>query len=587
MIAWFALLVLPGIYFFSELSAILSLELIASGLAIGYGIFWLRQPFSSGQEFRSIVFLLLAWLFLAGRSVFISVDPATSWPVFIKLVALVLYALLAAGIPASSDDRTAALRAAAWTGIVHGVIAVQEYIEAPPIPATWLDPATRHIFRTRCAGLMTDPNIFAAFLSVIFLLSMGLMFKARSRSEQVLSASSLLMAGIAIFTTLSRGGWIGLAAGIGTVGIFCLKTRMPLDGHGKKLLTLVSLVLLIIFVTGPFKTRLLSITSPSDMTFAQRTLINRGIYSSIEQFPIAGHGLHTFNQIYPRYRIVGGDYPMNAHNEFIHSMLETGFLSALLLAALCFFILKNAWSGARRGEPVAGFFAGAFVSLFVQNLSGFSSRILPTTVLIALTVGGIMSCSIRKASPVSSRQWPHRAGAMLLICAGVMILWQSLTCWSFQSRVQLAAEFSGRGEPGKAIAELNRLLIEDPGNALVCSMLGSSHLQAGNPQEAQTAWQKAADLNPSEAVFHINLARLYSGSDKKRAEDSYRAALKLDPASEQYRLEFARFLIGMKREAEATEQLDVALKFSPGFHQVYTGYLEIEKLKNELKATGN
>jgi hypothetical protein len=37
------------------------------------------------------------------------------------------------------------------------------------------------------------------------------------------------------------------------------------------------------------------------------------------------------------------------------------------------------------------------------------------------------------------------------------------------------------------------------------------------------------------------------------------------------------------KEKEALHQLNEALKYSPGFHQVYKNYLLIEKLKNHLE----
>ena len=60
-------------------------------------------------------------------------------------------------------------------GFIHGFIALNEYIEASPIPDTWLDPMSKDIFRTRCAGIFTDPNVFAAYLSVVFIFTIVVM----------------------------------------------------------------------------------------------------------------------------------------------------------------------------------------------------------------------------------------------------------------------------------------------------------------------------------------------------------------------------------------------------------------------------
>ena len=166
------------------------------------------------------------------------------------------------------------------------------------------------------------------------------------------------------------------------------------------------------------------------MTFAQRTLINKGVFAALRRFPIAGHGLHSFNQVYPRYRIVGGDYPMNAHNEFIHSMIETGFLSAAILALTTLFLLKTAWL-CRTGHTHQALFTAVFVSLLVQNLSGFSSRILPTSLLIPLRLRASLrriSGRKRSSSKVLHNSRQHRAVA----CRNVLVSAQSV-CGSRQS----------------------------------------------------------------------------------------------------------------------------------------------------------
>lgn len=62
----------------------------------------------------------------------------------------------------------------------------------------------------------------------------------------------------------------------------------------------------------------------------------------------------------------------------------------------------------------------------------------------------------------------------------------------------------------------------------------------------------------------------------------YRKALKIDPASENFRVEYAKFLISLGKKAEAKAVLEKGLTYSPGFHNVYKGFLEIEKILSEL-----
>ncbi|MDD3148648.1 MAG: O-antigen ligase family protein [Candidatus Riflebacteria bacterium] len=579
--AWLVMLVLPFIYFFSENHAILTIELAGAASGLIFGLLIITGRLGCGSRFRVFTALLLTWLFLAGRSIFVSVDASTSWPVFIKMAALGMTCLFIASALAMSRNYQVFYRAAAWAGIIHGIIAVHEYIEAPPIPSTWLDPSARSLFRTRCAGIFTDPNIFAAFLAAIFLLTIGLMLTSGKRSERVLACVSLVLEGFALLSTLSRGGWIGLAAGAALLFFMKFKNGSSIEPGSRWALIAVGVVLTIIFIAGPFKMRLVSISNPADMTFAQRTLINRGIFRSISRFPIAGHGLHTFNQVYPRYRIVGGDYPMNAHNELIHSMIETGFLSAFILGASALLLIISVIKIPPGAFPHSGVFAAVFFSLLVQNMSGFSSRILPTAALIPLAVGAMMSFFARpcRAKAVSRSR---KTISLIFFLAAVLITTEGLHSFTVQQKIQIAGDFLREGRFEMANAELEAVEQLAPENPSIYSMLGTAFFHAGDHGRAEQMWQKAATLNPGEAIFFINLARLAAKTDAIEAENFYQQALLLDPASENYRLEFARFLMAQKRNSEALAQLIAGLSFSPGFHDVYTGFKNIETLRDQL-----
>ncbi len=576
-IAWLVLFFLPYLYFFSELHATLLLEISGAAGAVYFGILLFTGRLRLDCTFKAILALLLTWLFLAARSIFISVDPSISWPVFVKAAGLATLCLGSAAAMAVSRRYEEFYRASLWAGLLAGLLALNEYVEAAPIPATWLDPASRELFRTRCAGIFTDPNIFAAYLAVIILLTLALVVTTRDNSQRLAASLALFWEGFAVFATLSRGGWIGLTAGFfaGT-GLWVIggyRSEKP----ARRALLVTTVLLLLVFFGGPFKMRLFSIGNPSDMTFAQRTLINRGIFSALNRLPIAGHGLHTFNQIYPRYRIVGGDYPLNAHNEFLHSMLETGFLSAIVLMLLCIMLIKAALRS--RSSDVV-FFAAAFITMFVHNLSGFSTRILPTAALISISAAGIMSFSLRYERSGSASRNRKLAIAMFMLAC--LIVSCGLSSFAWQTRIQNVEKLMAAGIPGQALTLIREMAVEDPQNPTVYAIAAMA-LQKLNDTEASLAmWQKAAKLNPGEAIFFIEQARLVKGIDNEAAEGHFRKALQLDPASEQFRLEFAQFLIAEGKRNEALAELRTGLTYSPGFHDVYTGFREIERLIAQL-----
>ena len=100
---------------------------------------------------------------------------------------------------------------------------------------------------------------------------------------------------------------------------------------------------------------------------------------------------------------------------------------------------------------------------------------------------------------------------------------------------------------------------------------------------AALVWKNAINDNKYEATFPINLARLYSNTNIDQSSYYYQKSIELDPASENYRLEYAQFLLKNNQQELAKEVLEKGLTYSPGFHNVYTGFKEMEELLSKLK----
>lgn len=583
LISIFVIFVIPLLYFYDETVATTLTALAASGFAAGYALEQQKKKqILPTKLFFTIAFILFAWLLLVGRSVWVSCSNYASWPVFVKLCSLLLLTYsVSYELALNPKGYISFYRIAALTGLLQGIMAIAEYIEAPAIPATWLDPASKELFRTRCCGIMTDPNLFAAFLSVLFILTIALIIKTDNKKEQILAATSLLFNGTGIFMTLSRGGWVALVAALVAYGISLYISKKKLSAFTAKTLAITAVLLLVIFFSGPFRHRLFSITKPSDMTFAQRTLINKGIFASLNKLPITGHGLHTFTQVYPVYRAVGGDYPMYAHNEYLQSMIETGFLSSLLLIALTIYLLKVAYKSAKNANLDSIAFSSAFISLVIQNLSGFSARMMPTSVLIAISAGAMLAGQIKRTE--------HRKNDTALsyinygvITITILVVLGSANIFIIQNKFKQASQYLASGDVNSASQKYEEILKWQPDNSSAASTLGMIMQIAKQPQKAAEIWEKAFELNKFEANFPISLARLYVSINPELADMYYRKALEIDPASENFRVEYAKFLISLGKKAEAKAVLEKGLTYSPGFHNVYKGFLEIEKILSEL-----
>jgi predicted Zn-dependent protease len=134
----------------------------------------------------------------------------------------------------------------------------------------------------------------------------------------------------------------------------------------------------------------------------------------------------------------------------------------------------------------------------------------------------------------------------------------------------------------EAIKTYESILQKEPNNPSAANTLGMILVLAKQKDKAETIWKNAANANKYEAIFPIDLARLYVETDENQAIHYYSKALEIDPASELFRLEFAKYLIKQEKKQEAKEVITKGLTYSPGFHNVYIGFKEMEELLTKL-----
>ncbi|MFZ5951808.1 MAG: O-antigen ligase family protein [Candidatus Rifleibacteriota bacterium] len=572
-VPWFVLLLLPFVYFYSEPAAVLALEIFSAFLALLLLPEYRKFPVRLPAYGVGIAVTMMVWLLLLFRSTVESIDLSTSWPALIKVIALLLLFWTTTRISHTPEFSSQLFRAATWAGIFHGLIAIQEFIEAPPIPATWIDPSMKELVRTRCAGIFTDPNVFGAFLGALFIMVTAALLEARTRKEKSLAASSLLLIGLAELTTLSRSSWITLA--ISFSGMLFFYFREDREKLKCPLLYVMVAILCITALAGPFRHRIFSISRSKDMTIAQRSLINKGIIRNLNSLPLTGTGLHTFNQVYPRFRLVGGDYPMMAHNELIQTMIEAGPLAAAMLLLVFLLIARQTLNPVN--TPISRAGALVLLGMFIHNLGGFSSRILPTAATIAAAAA--MALGQVNSRSAKLRGLLQKVFAAAIACLAFISAGLGVFSFRINQMMIAAGEESRAGNLQNALELYSLIENADTKNAIASAKKAEIFAVTGNLELARASMARAISCNPTEALLWIKMARL---SPNETAEEYYNRAIALDPASELFRLEFARYLLKHGKKQQALDQLDAALAASPGFHEVYRHYQAIEALKAEI-----
>jgi len=176
----------------------------------------------------------------------------------------------------------------------------------------------------RSTGFFANVFDFAAYLGMVLLVCVSLVFFSNSRRERL----AMGLASFAIFISLAlthcRGAWLGLLAGLIVVTI--------LSGRKAILALLVGAVLvanfLVIFHESSITKRAISIADLNDISRLERLCVWRSSLMVIRDHPITGVGLHGFQKVYPQYILPQARFPhiRNAHNNFLEMGADCGIL---------------------------------------------------------------------------------------------------------------------------------------------------------------------------------------------------------------------------------------------------------------------
>jgi Tfp pilus assembly protein PilF len=86
---------------------------------------------------------------------------------------------------------------------------------------------------------------------------------------------------------------------------------------------------------------------------------------------------------------------------------------------------------------------------------------------------------------------------------------QQAVAWS----MALSARLSGAG-PRAALRQYESAIVRDPSNPVIRFMVGEAYAKLGEPELAIAAWKRSAELSPSWASPHVNIARTLAASGR-------------------------------------------------------------------------
>jgi len=239
----------------------------------------------------------------------------------------------------------------------------------------------------RSGSTVGHANTLSAYLVVALPLVVWLASRARARALALgwfaLAAASLFI----VIAGLSRGAWLGAAAGFVAAGWLSRTTgRLPSPrawGIAAMILAAAVLIPLVTPMREPVLTRLSQVTDTHAATSRTRLLLWSAGLRMFADHPVLGVGLDAFVAAFPRYRtaeltqLEWGGTPAKAHNDAIQILSTQGAVGGLAALAIVLLTALGLWRIAKRAAPdsrAAAIAAGAALAAYVaSSLVGFGT----------------------------------------------------------------------------------------------------------------------------------------------------------------------------------------------------------------------
>lgn len=388
------------------------------------------------------------------------------WPLRLEAFALGLVGVGIAGawLGLSSIEETYAR----WRGLVEVVEGQVSGLALPPsVP--------------RIEGVGDHVNLLAMALNLALPFCFALVALRPNLPERVVGVVGAVLILLALFFTVSRGAWLGTAAGLPVfAALFFLRTRsvggrFSINESFRPAIAGGLLAALLLFVVGSALVLGRWDSRPEWLFRAslspRQDAATVGI-DIVRDRPWLGSGPNTYALLYNTY---SGAYPIeniHAHNGYIQAAVNSGFfgvLAVILLGAVL------AWSLARsyqRGDPrrrgwIAAC-AAAFVALAVHGLTDSPNH--SKTALLMLAAVLAFSMRLAPVALAPPRLNVHNVPRLIVLALAPLLL--------------LGLAYSQRGH---AAYEDSLELI-----------------QAGEYSEAAARALEATELDPRYAVYHFH-----------------------------------------------------------------------------------
>ncbi|MFA6973944.1 MAG: O-antigen ligase family protein [Parcubacteria group bacterium] len=230
----------------------------------------------------------------------------------------------------------------------------------------------------RATATFPDPHMLAFYLGLLIPLALGLVL--REGKERLFWTASLGLLVVADLLTFSRGGYLGLSAGISLLVILSWNRL----GRKYKIsaIVLVCLTAIVLLIPNPVSQRFYSSFNFKEGSNQGRIATWQQAAGVIEDNPLMGVGIGN----YPLAIKASADYrePIYAHNTYLDIAAETGSLNALVWIGLLVVVWIKFYLKGRK-DPLF-LMAGVSIAIFAAHSLVETAIYSPTVLVLFLII---------------------------------------------------------------------------------------------------------------------------------------------------------------------------------------------------------
>ena len=351
----------------------------------------------------------------------LSLDPYATRLVLVQVIALLIYFVATLIFTDTPRRLRTMVRTITIFGFLLAMFGLTQSFTTDGTRVYWF----RQLSQSTAFGPFINRHHFAGYMELAIALPLGLLFSGAIESyKRPLYAFVVMMMGVALILTNSRGGIISLAAEILFLAVVATPglrrgERLPRAQRIRSALLRAGLAfgLIAVLIGGTIAvggsdvfTRLVGTPNAADPTTGRAHFWSVTL-DVIKAYPLVGSGLGSFSVIYTRYDSRNGVFRLEqAHNDYLQTLADGGLLGGIL--GIAFLVILFGQGFARRETDDKfrrGVATGALAGCFAVLIHSFFDFTLHTTsnALLFLILAALATLDSR-VDPGATHRGPRR-----------------------------------------------------------------------------------------------------------------------------------------------------------------------------------